>query len=192
MKKKEIIGGIIVLFLITSLSGFLLAQVYKVTSPKIEEQKKLEQERLNKEIFPEGVKFELSFYPSPLKGEGKGEGEKRSFFIVYDKNNNEIGKIFDTKSLGYGGDIFIRVGFDNNWKIKGIKILQHNETPGLGAQIVTKEWFLKQFENLVEKDIYLKKDNPEGKIDGITGATISSRAVTEGVRKLLEEVKNEK
>ena len=111
--------------------------------------------------------------------------------IVYDKDGRKIGRIYQTKSLGYGGYIYIKVGIDNNLKIKGVKILQHNETPGLGAKI-TKSEFLNQFKNLDFKNLYLKKDSPYGKIDSITGATISSRAVVDGVRKLVEKIKNEK
>ncbi len=179
MNKKEIIGGILVLFFITSICGFLLGEVYKTTAPKIEKQKALEEEKLNKEIFPEGVKFE------------KVKEGDTVYFIVYDKDCRKIGRIYQTKSLGYGGYIYIKVGIDNNLKIKGVKILQHNETPGLGAKI-TKSEFLNQFKNLDFKNLYLKKDNPQGKIDSITGATISSRAVVDGVRKLIEKIKNEK
>ncbi|HDN98112.1 MAG: hypothetical protein DRP67_04270 [Candidatus Omnitrophota bacterium] len=179
MKRKEIIGGIIVLFLVTSLCGFLLAEVYKATSPKIEKQKRLEEEKLNKEIFPEGEKFEK------VK---KGDVE---YFVVYDKKKRKIGRIYTIKSLGYGGYIYLKVGIDNNFKIKGVKILQHNETPGLGAKI-TEDKFLNQFKNIGIENLYLKKDNPKGKIDSITGATISSRAVVNGIRKLMEKIKNEK
>jgi len=57
MKKRDMVKGIVVLIAVTVFSGYLLAQVYKVAQPKIEEQKRIEEERLNKEIFPEGVSF---------------------------------------------------------------------------------------------------------------------------------------
>lgn len=176
MKKKELFGGILVLTIITALSGYLLAYVYKTTKPAIEKQQKLEEEKINKEIFPEGDKF--------VEKETKGI----KYFSVLNSKGEEIGKIFTTTSLGYGGYIKIKVGVDENFKIKGVKILQHNETPGLGAKI-TNDKFLSQFKGKTIEDIYLKKDKSNGKIDAITGATISSRAVTDGIRKLLEKVK---
>ena len=176
MKKKEVAGGIIVLFLITGVSGYLLAQVYKVTKPKIEEQKRIEEEKINKEIFPEGVKFE------------EKRKDEISYVSVYNSDGEEIGKIFKVKTLGYGGYILLKVGVNENFKIKGVKIIHHSETPGLGSKI-TSEKFLSQFEGKTIDEIYLKKDNPEGKIDGITGATISSRAVVDGIRKFLKKVK---
>lgn len=177
MKKKEIVSGIIVLLLITVASGYLLAQVYKITSPKIEEQKRIEAERLNKEIFPDGLKFT------------EKEESGIMFTAAYDCDGKEIGKIFEIKSLGYGGFITIKVGLDTELKVQGVKILEHRETPGLGTKI-TKDSFLEQFKNLGAKNIYLKKDNPAGKIDAITGATISSRAAADGVRKIIEKLKN--
>lgn len=175
MKKREIFVGVIVITLICSLSGYLLAQVYKVTKPKIDETKRIEEERLNKEIFPEGVKFE----------EREIKGIK--YVSVLNSNNEEIGKIFDVKTLGYGGYIYLKVGVDNENKIKKVKIREHSETPGLGSKI-TSESFLNQFEGKSKDDIYLKKEKSEGKIDAITGATISSKAVVEGIRKLLEDI----
>jgi len=56
MKKKEIIGGVLILTIITALSGYLLAQVYKTTKPAIEKQKKIEEEKVNRGIFPDGVR----------------------------------------------------------------------------------------------------------------------------------------
>ncbi|HOK57049.1 MAG TPA: RnfABCDGE type electron transport complex subunit G [bacterium] len=178
MKKKDIIIGILVITFICGISGFLLAQVYNTTKPKIEEIKKQEEEKLNKEIFPEGVKFE----EKEIKG--------IKYFSVLNKNEEEIGKIFEVKTMGYGGYITVKVGIDNENKIKKIKIKEHNETPGLGSKI-TQDSFLNQFTGKTKDEIYLKKDKTDGKIDSITGATISSRAVTDGVRKLLENIAKE-
>jgi len=179
MNKKEIVGGILILTIITSLSGYLLAYVYKVTKPAIEKQQKIEEDNINKEIFPDGVEF------------CEVETKNIKYISVLDNEGKEIGKIFTTTSPGYGGDIKIKIGVDEDLKIKGVKILQHNETPGLGAKITEKN-FLSQFDGKRKEEIYLKKDKSEGEIDAITGATISSKAVTEGVRKLLETIEVEK
>ncbi|MCM8785700.1 MAG: RnfABCDGE type electron transport complex subunit G [Candidatus Omnitrophica bacterium] len=176
MKKKDIVMGIVVLTFISGLSGYLLAQVYNNTKPKIEEAKKQEEEKLNKEIFPEGVKFE------------EKEMNKIKYLSVLNENNEEIGKIFEVKTLGYGGYIYLKVGIDKEDKIKKIKVKQHNETPGLGSKI-TQDNFLNQFIGKTKDEIYLKKDKIDGKIDAITGATISSRSIVEGVRKLLEKIR---
>lgn len=176
MSKREIFVGITVLFIIASLSGYLLAQVYQTTKPKIEYQKKIEEEKLNKEIFPEGIKFE----------EKEKNGIK--YFDVYNSNEEKIGRIFEVKTMGYGGYIYLKVGIDNEKKIRNIKIKEHNETPGLGAKITQKN-FLEQFNGKTKDEISLKSSG--GKIDTITGATISSKAVIDGIRNLMEKINEE-
>ena len=90
------------------------------------------------------------------------------------------GKAISVSPRGYSGPIEMLVGVDPKGKVSGVKILSQRETPGLGAGIV-KPSFLKQFIGKSSKDpIEPKKD-----IDAITGATISSRAVCEGVRDAL-------
>ncbi|MCK9265768.1 FMN-binding protein [bacterium] len=176
MKKKDIIVGIIVLLSITVLSGFLLAQVFNIAEPKISEQKKIDEETLNREIFQDGVTFEQK------------KIKDIKFTVVHNKDGDLLGRIFDLKATGYGGQILIKAGVDKDLKITGIRILEHTETPGLGSKI-TDAGFLEQFKDKEDGTIYLKKDNPQGEIDSITGATVSSSAVTEEIRKLQENLK---
>jgi electron transport complex protein RnfG len=109
---------------------------------------------------------------------------------------------------GYGGPIKFLAAFDFDGRVKGVKILSLHETPGLGAKAVeinplmvekksakfqnpnmdkNKPWFTEQFNSLSLDELYLTKDNPEGKVDAITAATITSRAITNGLRKKLSE-----
>lgn len=176
MKKKEIIAGVVMILAVTLLSGYLLAQVFKITKPRIDEQKRIEEERLNKEIFPEGV----SFVDTDEKG--------LSYTAVFDAGKNQIGRIFQVTPSGYGGPVIVKVGFDNDLKVKGVRILQQSETPGLGAKI-TDASFLSQFNGKAGNELYLKKYHKEGTVDAITGATISSKAVSEGILKLQEKLK---
>lgn len=87
-------------------------------------------------------------------------------------------------------------GIDMNWEsinntdldeipLKGIKIVEPiSETPGLGAKVLDTD-FQSQFEGMTYGDIALDKDG--GSIDAITGATISSKAVVDGVRNDIED-----
>jgi electron transport complex protein RnfG len=78
---------------------------------------------------------------------------------------------------GYAGEIRLLVGIDEKGKISGLKVLSHQETPGLGANIVQPR-FLDQFKGKTAADKLEAKQD----IDAISGATISSRAVCSGVR----------
>lgn len=174
MKKKDVMIGLLMIFITTTISGYLLAHVYKVTKPKIDEQKKQEEQKLYKEIFPEGVEFV----------------EEKEYVSVYDSEKKLLGRIYHIVQAGYGGPIVIKVGFDPECKVKGVRILEHSETPGLGAKITEKS-FLNQFTGKSGKELYLKKYNKEGTIDAITGATISSKAVSDGIIKIQEKLKAE-
>ncbi len=177
MNKKEIITGILVLLTVSLMSGCLLSWLYGATKPRIEGQKKIEAARINREIFSEGAKFSDAINKDDI-----------TFVEVYDADGNITGRVFDVTSAGYGGPIAIKVGIDGELKVKGVRILSHTETPGLGSKI-TGMGFLDQFKEKTGISLYLKKDNAEGTIDAITGATISSRAVADGIRKLQGKLK---
>ena len=66
-----------------------------------------------------------------------------------------------------------------NFAVKEIIVLSNSETPGLGSKI-TLSSFTDQFKGLKSKEVVLNKDG--GRVDAISGATISSRAVTDSVR----------
>ncbi|RII00540.1 RnfABCDGE type electron transport complex subunit G [candidate division NPL-UPA2 bacterium Unc8] len=84
---------------------------------------------------------------------------------------------------GFAGPVEIIVGIDSKGVITGIEILSHRETPGLGARI-TENFFLNEFKGKqLGDEIKIKRDG--GEIDAITGATVSARAVSEGVEAAL-------
>ncbi|NLG11664.1 MAG: RnfABCDGE type electron transport complex subunit G [Elusimicrobia bacterium] len=174
MKRKDIVTGLIVILIITVLSGYLLAQVYKITKIRIDEQKQSEEQRLYKEIFPEGEEF----------------SEEKEYVAVYDGDDRPLGRIYHIVEAGYGGPIVIKAGFDIDSKIKDVRILEETETPGLGVKIKEKT-FLDQFTGKSGNMLYLKKYNSEGTIDAITGATISSKAVSDGIIKAQERIERE-
>lgn len=103
----------------------------------------------------------------------------------------KIGYIMETFGKGYSSYIDILFSVDPSFVVNRIDILNHGETPGLGDEIL-KDWFKEQFKGKDREHLVVKKEETTEYIQAITGATISSRAVTEdGVRKgldTLEEV----
>ena len=91
---------------------------------------------------------------------------------------------------GYGGKIFLLVGVNTQGEIIGVRVISHNETPGLGDYIdAAKSNWIKGFDGLSDarykpEDWQVKKDG--GKFDYMAGATISPRAVIKAVHKALE------
>jgi electron transport complex protein RnfG len=153
----------------------VLAVTYQITKPKIDEQLKKEEFEALKVIEPEADSFEEKII------------EGTEYYEAID-NGKTIGYCIRATGHGYAGFIRMLVGIDKEGVIRGVEILEHQETPGLGARIVEIKpgektpWFLRQYIGKPAKDIEVRKN-----IDAITGATITSRAVTDAVRKAVDE-----
>ncbi|PIS33386.1 MAG: hypothetical protein COT38_05675, partial [Candidatus Omnitrophica bacterium CG08_land_8_20_14_0_20_41_16] len=113
------------------------------------------------------------------------EKEEIIYYKGHNKDGKFIGAAFKAVGKGYSSTIETLVGMLKDGTIVAIKVLSQNETPGLGARVAEPE-FTAQFNNI--RDL--------SKVQAITGATISSRAVIELVKKRAEEIrgliKNEK
>ncbi len=167
---------VIVLTLVCLIAALALAGVDRLTKEPRLEQKRLAHLKAIRAVLP------------PLDNDllkDKKEIEGVTFYLG--KKEGEItGVAFSSKGEGYSGFITIMMGVrPEDDSITGIEILEHIETPGLGANI-EKEEFKNQFKEkslanskLVEGRLAVKRDR--GDIDALTGATISSRGVTEAV-----------
>lgn len=164
---KKIVNYAVLLTLFCAITSAGLAFVYKITTPKIYKHKKLTIISSRKEVLNLAKNFK----------------EKNGYVEGYNVQGQSVGKVIKIITKGYGGSIEILVGINLDNKIVGVKILNHNETPGLGNKIEQKP-FLKQLLNKTATEVKLKKDG--GKIDAITGATISSQAVIDAIRKSLD------
>ena len=158
-----------VLFTVSVLSAFLLSFVYKNTKPVIDEYaaKTLNDNLL--QVFPDTtVRFKT------IKND-------TLWHIL--KGENIVGVIFRNGKQGYSSIIKPIVSVDSVGRIIKIMIPKEglSETPGLGMKI-TEDWFQEQFSGLTKDEVWLKMDNENGQLDGVTAATISSRAAIDAVR----------
>lgn len=167
---------VLVLFIVCSLSAFLLSFVYGKTSPLIAENAKKKIESSLKEVFPGDVEFK--------------EVEAGKLWEVY-RDKNLVGYVYIHGERGYSSIVRVMVGVDLYGKIVGMKVPKEglSETPGLGMKI-TEPWFSKQFIGRYAEEVELKKDG--GELDAITAATISSRACVNAVKKGYIEVVKKK
>ena len=108
---------------------------------------------------------------------------ENDLYILY-ADGNKIGYAFLALGVGYGGEISILVGLEDAETIKGIIIISHQESPGIGARI-TESDFTDKFTGVNIDNVALKQEG--GQIDGITGATISSKTVVDTVRETAKE-----
>ena len=101
-----------------------------------------------------------------------------SVYGAYDEGGRMTGVIITTTSNGYGGKIEVMTGILSNGEISGVNILSMEETPGLGAR-GKEDAFLEQYKGNDSSHLAVSKDG--GEIDALSGATITSRAITRAV-----------
>ena len=165
----------IILGIICLAATMVLALTYEVTKPKIEEQLKREEQAALKEILPDAS----SFAPKTAGG--------IEYFDAM-KDGALVGYCVKVTGSGYSGYMRMIVGIDTKGVIKGVSILEHQETPGLGSRINDSApgekapYFLRQFRGKPAKTVAIGRD-----VDAITGATISSKAVTDAINKTVSE-----
>ncbi len=166
---REMLRYGFILGLICAIASGLLAGVNFITKPRILAQARAEEEMSLKEVLPEAGRF------AEVKS-----GEEILYYKAYDKDSGLVGVAFKASAKGYSSTIETIAGMTKDGTITAIKILNQNETPGLGARIIEPE-FTRQFSN---KNVPALND-----IQAITGATISSRAVIEAVKKKAQEIR---
>lgn len=104
------------------------------------------------------------------------------------KGGKTIAYVVPAETKGYGGTIKMSVAVTKDGKVIDYDISSANETPGLGSN-ASKEPFKSQFKGKTSANLVVTKDPSNTKnIQAMTGATISSRAVTKGVKEAVDEV----
>ncbi len=180
----------VVLMLICSVSAGALAATNRVTHPLIEDYRAATRAAAMAEVLPGASTFE------EVTGEFEGllarYPDVDEVSIGQARAAGPVGHVFSVSPTGYVADIVMLVGISDD-QILGIQILRQTETPGLGA-LIAGHRFLDQFERLpTGEPVALTRDG--GKVDAVAGATVSSRAVVDGVeqaRKLHAEIRGER
>lgn len=184
MKKDDILSVIkvgITLCLITAVSALILAVVNSYTAPVIAENTLKKQELAMKKVVPMAKTFsEIEFSVKEKTVKSIYEGKTEAGEIV--------GYAIMVSSYGYGGEISMAVGVDNDLKVTGVDIITQSETAGLGAKCTKKE-FKDQFIGKTENIKVSKNGAKDNEIDAISSATITSQAVTSGVNSAINSVK---
>lgn len=173
-----------ILCLITSITAFLLATVNSITSPIIEDNKRLATTIAMKALVSEAEDFILREIP---------EGTNKNIIEFYEGKNGDktVGFCVKVMPYGYGGVIELVVGINDFGEVVGTQIINHSETPGLGSKIVDEKSFAEQFISKSSNLTSTKSDSPEyNEITIISGATISSKAMIEGVSLAINFVNN--
>lgn len=183
MNIKEVIKPAAILFVICVAVSAALAGTNLLTADRIARAAAQKAEESRMVVLPEAEAFQAS--------------EDGTHYIGLNKEAPEgvvVGYVFETESKGYGGTVKVMTGINTEGNITGVIVLSHSETPGLGAN-AEKETFRDQYQqpvaNLTGGIQVVKFQAPaEGEIQAMTGATITSTAVTNAVNLAIEQYQN--
>lgn len=186
MNAKDILTPTVSLFVICLVATLLLAVVNNVTAAKIAEQTAKSEAEARVAVLPDAKDF------NEVDKDNDGTAD---YYEGVDANGETVGYVFNATgdSKGYGGAVSVTVGIAADGKITGIVPGDlSNETPGLGQNAGKAKWqtqFIGESGELevVKGDEKAATDTSDGKINAITSATITSKAVTSAVNAAVEE-----
>lgn len=180
---KQILRPMVVLGLICIVCAGLLGVAESVTREPIAIQNEATATEGMKKVFADAASFEEV---EVEEGLAVNDVEIGSVSKALDASGEVIGYVVEVLPSGFGGSVDTMVGIDLEGTVTGISILSLSESPGLGAR-AKEDWFQDQF---VGQTAPVKVTKDGGKIESITSATITSRAVSTGVTAACDWVAN--
>ncbi len=185
MKKNTIAKDTVRITLITLVAGFALGLVNEITKAPIAQQEAKAKAEACKAVFADADDFaaieDLSGAASALESAGlTGKADVNEAYEAK-KGGETVGYVITvTDHEGYGGDIQFSVGVSTDDTLTGISILSIGETAGLGMKAKNAD-FQAQFVGLpATGNLEYTKTGEEGKIDALSGATVTTNAMTNG------------
>ena len=177
MKKTNILKDVVIpvfsLFLICIVFTFLLGLTNKATAEKIKALSLQAEAEARTKVLDTAKSFSEEMDKDGIV-----------YYEGYDESGEIVGYIFPEESKGYGGTIYMTVGINTDGTVHGVEITELSETAGLGMNAKNQPWFLEQYKDMGGK---IGVANPaDGEIQALTGATITSKAVTLGVNTAIE------
>lgn len=190
-KSSEILKDAIALFLITLISGLALSFIFEVTKAPIIARGEADKVAAYQAVYSNAASFQID-KELAAKAEGSGLTDLNKDYKgitidevnkAFDVDKNMIGYVLKVSTTqGYKDVITLAIGYSKDGTVTGIETLSINETAGLGMNAKNPE-FKKQYANKKVDQFTVTKNGAKGKneINAISGATITSRAVTNAV-----------
>ena len=189
--KNKIIKDALALTLITLVAGVTLGGVYEITKDPIAKQEAQAKAEAYEQVFTDAAAFEAvemdDTLTKTIRDQLDQEGYKaqsiEEVMRAEDQSGETLGYAFTVvTSEGYGGDIQFSMGVQNDGTLNGISILSIGETAGLGMNADTPAFKDQFVGKQVEKLQYTKNGaTQDDEINAISGATVTTNAMTNGV-----------
>ncbi len=178
----------VILATVALLTTGLVVLTHLVTKDRIEHQAELKLLSVLNQVIPKGS-YDNALHQSCLliSANELNPDESMPVFVAKKADQPVAMAIQAIAPDGYSGAIRLLIGLDMNNTVLGVRVLQHNETPGLGdkADLDVSDWILsfnnKTIESETDKRWKVKKDG--GDFDQFTGATITPRAIVNATRR---------
>ena len=189
---NKILKNTLILTIITLIAGFALGFVYEITKDPIAQAQDAAKKEAWQAVFPEASLDDFEQIDVDQKA-----AEEAVKAMGVNATIDEVCKVGEdgyvittTDKEGYGGDIQITVGITADGTVNGVSILSISETAGLGMR-ATDPSFYGQYQGKQAEKFYVSKDGGDGEpIDALSGATITSRAMTGAVNAALGYFQN--
>lgn len=193
---KKIVHDALILFAFTLVLGFLLGVVYSVTKAPIEKVNYEKTQAAFKQVFEDADSFEAADLDKDqaqaLMAEKGFADEITDVQIAKDASGNALGYVMTvTAKDASQASITFSVGIQNDGTVNGYSITSIAETPGLGMK-AQEESFYSQFEGKNVDSFTVVKSAPaaDNEIESISGSTITSKAMANGVNACLAYFQN--
>jgi electron transport complex protein RnfG len=188
---KEMLKLGVILALYSAAACVGLAFVYTGTAKIIAERQQADTKAALNELFNDADEFKaisgLHISDPAVSIDGDNNNPENSGVFAAFKNGVPIGVALRLSRFSYGGDIKLLVGVGADSKISGVKILEHSDTPGLGANAGSKTYYVDRAKGIHFYDQFTGKSvgdpfEPKQDVIAITAATVTSRAVSAVVK----------
>ncbi|SET10352.1 RnfABCDGE type electron transport complex subunit G [[Clostridium] polysaccharolyticum] len=199
--KSTLLKDAIILFIITLIAGCALGFGQEITKEPIAKAEKEEKQVAYQKVFKNADKFEedsaikekVDKSETFLKENDLSGAKIEEVTVAQDASGQPVGYVISFLATeGYGGDISLVMGMTNEGEITGFEVLKASETPGLGMRCEEPE-FKNQFAGKKADSLVYTKDGAkaDNEIDALSGATITTKAVTKGVNTAIAFLKQD-
>jgi len=186
---KDILKTGIILLIIAAVAAVALGLTNEVTKDKIAEQRFLANEQAKKAVLATAATFE-DITGEDLSAITSTFAPVTEAYVGLDASGAVVGYVFKSTPNGFSGAVEVVTGIDGNGTVSGLRVGSHNETPGLGAKAKDAAFFDQYNGKLTDGPIGVSKTAASGNdIQAITGATITSVAVTSGANASIDAYK---
>lgn len=186
---KEIIKLGLILLLTCAIAAVCLGVSNELTKDQITMQRELVNEQARVEILPQAKEFKV-LDEAKMQEVVSANEKLAEVYVGYD-GSEIVGYTFKALSSGYGGNVEVITGIASDGSVSGVRVGSHQETPGLGGNAKLPS-FYEQYNGLSAGEhigVVKGQTNGGNEIVAISGATITSKAVTDGVNMAIDAYK---